>query len=57
MKKVGNIMMSISKHISGKGQSPKFLDHATTIWLASESSKPNTNNGLVPFGWVVMEIL
>lgn len=45
------------KIMQGKGQSPKFLDHATTIWLASETSKPNTNNGLVPFGWSVMEII
>lgn len=45
------------KIIQKKGTPPKFLDHATTIWLASESSKPNSNNGLVPFGWVVMEIM
>ncbi len=45
------------KIMQGKGRPPKFLDHATTIWLASESSKPTSNNGLVPFGWVVMEIL
>ncbi|MCF6149114.1 MAG: type III-A CRISPR-associated RAMP protein Csm5 [Candidatus Kuenenia sp.] len=44
--------------IIGKNKKPeKHLDHATTIWLASESSKPNSNNGLVPFGWAVMEIL
>ncbi len=45
------------KIMQAKGQQPKFLDHATTIWLASETSKPNTNNGLLPFGWVVMEIV
>ena len=43
------------KIMQGKGQPPKFLDHATTIWLASETSKPTTNNGLIPFGWAVME--
>ncbi|MDI6781276.1 MAG: type III-A CRISPR-associated RAMP protein Csm5 [bacterium] len=41
-----------------QGKKPTiFLDHATTIWLASETSKPSNNNGLVPFGWVVLEIL
>ncbi len=45
------------KIMQRSGTPPKFLDHATTIWLASESSKPNTNSGLVPFGWAVMEIL
>lgn len=45
------------KIMQGKGQPPKFLDHATTIWLASESRKPATNDGLVPFGWAVMEIV
>lgn len=43
---------------SPPGKPPKFSDKgATTIWLASESSKTNTNNGLVPFGWAVMEII
>lgn len=45
------------KIMQGKGQPPKFLDHATTIWLASESGNPASNNGLVPFGWAVMEII
>ncbi|WKZ15875.1 MAG: type III-A CRISPR-associated RAMP protein Csm5 [Candidatus Jettenia caeni] len=45
------------KIMQGKSKPPKFLNHATTIWLASESSKPSSNNGLVPFGWVAMEIL
>lgn len=46
------------KIIQKKGKPPKFSDKgATTIWLASETSKPNTNNGLVPFGWVVMEMI
>lgn len=43
------------KIMQAKGQQPKFLDHSTTIWLTSETSKPNTNNGLIPFGWAVME--
>lgn len=45
------------KIMRGKGQQPKYLDHTTTIWLASETSKPNTNNGLLPFGWAVMEVV
>jgi len=45
------------KIMQGKGQSPKYLDQATTLWLASETSKPNSNNGLVPFGWAVMEVI
>ena len=45
------------KIMQGRNQPPKFLDYATTIWLASETSKPNTNNGLVPFGWAVMEMI
>lgn len=45
------------KDIQGRNKPPKFLDHATTIWFASESSKPTSNNGLVPFGWAVMEVI
>lgn len=45
------------KIMQGKGQPPKYLDHTTTIWLASETSKPKTNNGLLPFGWAVMEVI
>lgn len=44
------------KIMQARGQQPKHLDHATTIWLASEASKPTTNNGLLPLGWVVMEV-
>lgn len=44
------------KIMQGKGKPHKFLDDATTIWLASETSKPSSDNGLVPFGWAVMEI-
>ena len=45
------------KIMQAKGQQPQFLDHATTLWLASETRNPATNNGLVPFGWTVMEII
>lgn len=43
--------------MQGKGQRPKYLDHATTIWLASETSKPGSNKNLTPFGWVVLEVV
>lgn len=45
------------KIMQKRGQPPKFLDYATTIWLASETREPTNNNGLVPFGWAVMEII
>ncbi len=31
-----------------------FEDHATTLWLASETSKPNTHKFLSPFGWGIV---
>ncbi len=43
------------KIMQGKNKAPKYLDHATTIWLASETPKPTNNNGLLPFGWAVLE--
>ena len=46
------------KIMQGKGQPPKFSkDGATTIWLASETSKSSPNNGLIPFGWAVLELI
>lgn len=39
------------------GEPPKYLEHATRIWLASEESNPKTNKGLLPFGWAILEIL
>ncbi len=35
----------------GGGNKFTFEDHATTLWLVSETSKPNTNKFLSPFGW------
>jgi len=41
--------------IMGKrGERPKFLDHATTLWLASESRHPEITRGMMPFGWTVL---
>jgi CRISPR-associated protein Csm5 len=43
--------------IRGPRGSKVIKDHATTIWLASETSKPENNHGLIPFGWAVMEVV
>lgn len=38
--------------IMGKGRGDnKYLDHATTLWPASELSKPKSKKSLQPFGW------
>ncbi|MGE0087819.1 MAG: hypothetical protein AB7S75_25695 [Desulfococcaceae bacterium] len=39
------------KILQGRGNSPKELDHATTLWLASEQRKPANKQNLIPFGW------
>ena len=39
-----------------KGKQTGCLDHATTIWLSSESKSPEVNDGLLPFGWALLEI-
>ena len=36
--------------MGGRGRR-SFKDHATTVWLASESRKPTAMNALMPFGW------
>jgi CRISPR-associated protein Csm5 len=41
----------------GGGKEAKFLDHATTIWLAAGVKKPTVKQNLRPFGWVVCEEL
>ncbi|MBF0608519.1 MAG: type III-A CRISPR-associated RAMP protein Csm5 [Magnetococcales bacterium] len=43
--------------IKGKDKSYTSRDHATTLWFASEDSKPDANSGLKPFGWAVLEIV
>ena len=45
------------KIMQGKGNPPLYLDHATTIWLASDKAKPYDNSGLFPFGWAVLEVV
>ncbi len=54
------ITVSGHRHIKimqGKGNKPKFKDHATTIWLASDSKRPNSNKYLQPLGWTLLEKL
>lgn len=38
--------------IMGKRGERKCLNHATTLWLASDARKPVSMNNLQPFGWV-----
>lgn len=45
------------KIMQGKNKQPKYLDHATTLWLASDEPKPTNNNSLLPFNWAVMEVI
>lgn len=45
------------KIMQGRDKPLKYLDHATTLWLASDSPKPQNNNGLLPFGWAVLEVM
>ncbi|WP_080802044.1 type III-A CRISPR-associated RAMP protein Csm5, partial [Desulfamplus magnetovallimortis] len=35
----------------------KFLDHATTLWLASDKPRTASLNSLKPFGWIAVEAL
>jgi len=36
-----------------QGQPPKYLDHATTLWLAADTK--DQTGGMLPFGWVLVE--
>ncbi|MCF8025655.1 MAG: type III-A CRISPR-associated RAMP protein Csm5 [Desulfobacteraceae bacterium] len=40
---------------TGKKKQDFSLDHATTVWLASETSNNQYNKGLRPFGWVQLQ--
>ena len=40
------------KIMMGKKERPKYLDHATTFWLASDARKPVSMKNLQPFGWI-----
>lgn len=43
--------------IMGKRGEKKYLNHATTLWLASDERKPVSMNNLQPFGWVSLNRL
>ncbi|MCK9263767.1 MAG: type III-A CRISPR-associated RAMP protein Csm5 [Desulfobulbaceae bacterium] len=45
------------KIMQGRNNPSKYLDHATTVWLAADSKKPNTTQGMQPFGWIGMKPL
>ena len=47
----------IIKIMGKQGERPKYLQNSTTIWLASETNKPSSNNGLLPFGWAAIEVV
>jgi CRISPR-associated protein Csm5 len=40
-----------------RGMPSMHLDHATTIWLASDKSRPVNSKDLLPLGWVVLEVV
>jgi len=42
------------KIIKGKGQQPEYADAPKTLWLAANDPKQRT--GLLPFGWLLVEI-
>ena len=41
----------------GRQQSPKYESNATTLWLAANSSNPNSNEFLLPFGWAALGVV
>lgn len=42
------------KILGARQQPPKYQGSATTLWLAANSSNPNTNRFLLPFGWAML---
>lgn len=42
------------KIMAGKGQKPTFEAQTKTVWLAADDDK--STSGLLPFGWVLIEI-
>jgi len=45
------------KIMQGGGRPDKKLPYSTTLWLASESARPTSGDGLIPFGWAVLEVV
>jgi CRISPR-associated protein Csm5 len=47
--------IKIMKKDAVTGELDSFLlDHATTLWLAGETSRPTDRKALLPFGWVAL---
>jgi CRISPR-associated protein Csm5 len=40
--------------MQGRGGQAKFLPNSTTVWLASDSDKPQNKSSLKPFGWAIL---
>jgi len=38
-------------------EKPVFIDHATTIWLASDQKKVKDPSNLIPFGWSCIQVM
>jgi CRISPR-associated protein Csm5 len=45
------------KIMQGRDRKPDWRNKATTIWLASEYSRPKSNVSLLPFGWALLEVI
>ena len=45
------------KIMQARDQQPKYSNLSTTIWLASESARTTSGNGLIPFGWAILEVV
>jgi CRISPR-associated protein Csm5 len=45
------------KIMQGRNRTPKYFEHSTTIWLASDEPRPATTNNLFPFGWAILEVV
>ncbi len=43
--------------MTGRGKPDRYDDHATTLWLASESRKADLKANLKPFGWASLQHL
>jgi CRISPR-associated protein Csm5 len=54
----GNRLIKIMQGRDREGRMRyEYKPYSTTIWLASDSPKPQSNNGLLPFGWAVLDIV
>ncbi len=44
------------KIMQGRDKAPRYLDSATTVWLASDEPRPKNTSNLFPFGWAVLSV-